>query len=362
LSDPDGIRTIAFYLPQFAPSPENDRWWGKGWTEWNNVQSAAPRWDGHVQPRTPADLGFYDLRVKHVLERQVALALAHNISAFCFYHYWSLGHRLLGRFLDEFLTSPQPDIPFCLSWGNHTWSRKWDGLDNGLLLEQHYSDGDDAEHIEFLLGVFEDPRYLRVHGKPLLVIHKASGLPNPNAFLSALRTACLATLGVDVYVLNTETSPAEAGVGAGWAFDGSIDFQPGGVESIPWIPDLALSPIRVSAPTPVREKPDGLVDYTMLAAQSRARVLARSEPPYRFPCVVPDWDNSARRPHDQAMIFLGSTPERYRRWVQSSRDLLLERPEQERLLFVNAWNEWGEGAYLEPDVRSGTAYLEAHLP
>lgn len=362
MTDPDGIRTVAFYLPQFAPSPENDRWWGKGFTEWTNVASAKPRWEGHRQPRIPGQLGAYDLRAPQTLLAQVDLALAHNISAFCFYHYWSLGHRLLGRFLDRFLASPEPDFPFCLAWGNHTWSRKWDGTSTGLLLEQDYSEADDAEHVTFLLKAFSDPRYLRVDGRPLLVIHHAGGMPDPDRFLKLLSRRCLLALEASAYVLHSEAREEDIRPPGTWRFDGSIDFQPGDYHSMPFIDDSRLAPERLPASATSAFRRNHVVDYTKLEARSRLRLTERPGPPYRHPCVVPDWDNTARRPQDPALVFVGSTPDRYRRWVQSSRELVKERPTQERLIFVNGWNEWGEAAYLEPDTVWGNAYLEAHLP
>ena len=173
------IRPIAFYLPQFHPTPENDEWWGKGFTEWTNVTKARPLFPGHYQPQLPADMGFYDLRLPEAREAQAALAREYGIHGFCYYHYWFNGRRILERPFNEVLASGKPDFPFCLCWANENWTRVWDGGEKNVLLEQKYSHEDDLAHIESLIPAFRDERYIRIDGKPLFLVYRTGLLPNP---------------------------------------------------------------------------------------------------------------------------------------------------------------------------------------
>jgi lipopolysaccharide biosynthesis protein len=184
-------RFIAFYLPQYHPIPENDEWWGRGFTEWMNVSRAKPLFDGHYQPHLPAKLGFYDLRVPEVRQAQADLARRHGIEGFCYWHYWFEGKRLLERPFNEVLSSGQPDFPFCLAWANETWSRRWLGEDKDILQEQTYSLEDDLDHITWLMEAFADPRYIRVHGRPLFLIYKPFDLPDPERTTETFRSECV---------------------------------------------------------------------------------------------------------------------------------------------------------------------------
>src|SRR2546422_3290767 len=173
------MRVVAFYLPQFHPIPENDQVWGKGFTEWSNVVKTRPLFPGHYQPHLPADLGFYDLRLPEVREAQAGLAHAYGVSGFCYYHYWFNGRRLLHRPFDEVLRSGSPNFQFCLCWANENWTRRWDGGDHNVFVAQKHSLEDDERHIDHLISAFSDKRYIKIHGRPLLLVYRTGQLPAP---------------------------------------------------------------------------------------------------------------------------------------------------------------------------------------
>src|SRR5271170_3953131 len=199
-------RFIAFYLPQFYPTPYNDEWWGKGFTEWTAVARARPRFRGHYQPHLPADLGFYDLRLPEVREAQADLARQHGVYGFCYYHYWFNGRRLLERPLDAILELGKPDYPFCICWANENWTRTWDGLARNILIEQHYSEEDDFAHIRHLIPILEDRRYIRIEGKPLVLLYRVEVLPDAQKTAERWRTETQkAGLG-DIFLMNVENN------------------------------------------------------------------------------------------------------------------------------------------------------------
>lgn len=350
------VRAVAFFLPQYHPIPENDVWWGKGFTEWRNVTNARPLFPGHHQPHLPADLGFYDLRLPETRAAQAELAREYGIGGFVYYHYWFNGRRILERPFSEVLASGQPDFPFCLCWANENWSRAWDGGSRHILLEQHYSEDDDRAHIASLLPALRDPRYIRIGGRPLLLIYRTELLPNPARTAEIWRAAARAAGIGDIYLARVEnfvTGVDPASIG----FDAAVEFSPDNRE---------VGQAVFSGPVSRRLSQWGVLprafsQHTVLhyqtIAQSRMR---RAAPPYKqFRCVTPMWDNTARR-KSNGRILVGSTPERYRRWLEQAARQTCQRFEgDERLVFVNAWNEWAEGCHLEPDLRHGRAYLEA---
>ncbi len=361
LTDRGQVRAIAFYLPQFYPIPENDAWWGKGFTEWTNVTRARPLFRGHYQPHLPADLGFYDLRVPETRQAQADLARQFGIYGFCYYHYWLAGTRLLERPFSEVLASGKPDFPFCLCWANHNWTRRWDGQDQEVLIEQKYSVADDLQHIQRLIPVFRDPRYIQINGRPLLLVIRVNSLPDPARTARVWREEAVKA-GLPGLYLCTVTSleqldfdPALVG------FDAAVDFQPRWLGAL-----LARRPLwrRLRHRLFHRSQDDvehdsfyvhRVCSYSVLVD----KMISRPDPSYRlFPGVTPGWDNSSRR-RSGANIFLGSTPELYGRWVRSAIATSLRRFEgDEQLVFINAWNEWAEGNHLEPDQRWGHRYLE----
>ena len=221
----ESVRAIAFYLPQYHPIPENDRWWGKGFTEWTNVVKARPLFRGHYQPHLPADLGFYDLRLPEVRQAQVDLAREYGLSGFCYYHYWFNGKRLLHWPFDEVLASAEPDFPFCLCWANENWTRIWDGGDSEVLMKQTYSDKDDLAHIRWLARAFADPRYIRVENKPLFIIYRAHKLPDIRKTTAVWREECRRRGIGEIFLCRIDTAsdtlrPSELGL------DAAVEFQP----------------------------------------------------------------------------------------------------------------------------------------
>ena len=339
------VRLIAFYLPQFHPIPENDRWWGKGFTEWTNVSRATPQFVGHDQPRLPGALGFYDLRLPEVQAEQMRLARHYGLYGFCYY-YWFGGQRLLERPLQQILADPGLDLPFCLCWANENWTRRWDGEDQEILMGQRHSAADDLALIAALEPVFRDPRYIQVDGKPLFIVYRPQILPDAAATVARWRQYA-ADQGLPGLFLVAAQSFSDALGADDTLFDALVEFPP---HTVPRVP-LEARP-RLLNPHFRGE----LLDYRAGVTAAEAAVDA---PPAKltFPGVMTAWDNSARR-REAATIFAQATPQAYGRWLSAAcrRALRAPRPDQ-RLVFINAWNEWAEGAYLEPDQRHGFAYL-----
>ncbi len=354
----DPTRLIAFYLPQFHPIPENDQWWGRGFTEWTNVTRARSLFRGHQQPHLPSDLGFYDLRLPEARQAQADLAREYGISGFCYYHYWFSGRRLLERPFNEVLASREPDFPFCLCWANERWTRTWDGGVHCVLMDQTYSAEDDLAHIRWLCEAFRDPRYIRVEGRPLFLVYAAADLPDSVRTTSIWREEALHQ-GLDGLFLCRVESHQDKRVDPRLVgFDAAVEF----------VPEVSLLGSRVG-PTGLRQL-DRVLRKSRIARKHRINrvysyetlvrnALARPSCGYeRFRCVTPSWDNSARR-NCGAAITVGSSPELYREWLEGIVRQASANPPDRRVVFINAWNEWAEGNHIEPCQRWGRAYLEA---
>ena len=335
-------RAIAFYLPQYHPIPENDRWWGKGFTEWSNVSKAKPVFPGHYQPHVPAELGYYDLRMSKIRKAQADLAREHGIYGFCYYHYWFNGKILLDYPLKQVLGSGEPDFPFCLCWANENWTRAWDGQDSDILIKQDYSLEDDLSHIRYLSGIFRDRRYIKIDDKPLFVVYRASNLPDPIKTTSLWREEAQ-KIGIgELFLCRVERFVEDMKDPRPLGFDAAIEFQPDGI----------------NLGKPLQDP--GYADHSVFMYKDLVKAaLFKKDPSYlRFPCVCPGWDNSPRR-QKNAVIFYNSSPQLYELWLKKViAKTALSRPE-ERIIFINAFNEWGEGCHLEPDQRFGKAYMEA---
>ncbi|HVU71887.1 MAG TPA: glycoside hydrolase family 99-like domain-containing protein [Mycobacteriales bacterium] len=350
----DALRCLAFYLPQFHPVAENDEWWGEGFTEWTNVRKARPLFPGHVAPRVPGELGYYDLRDPVVRAAQAALAHAHGIDGFVYYHYWFNGRRLLERPFTEVLSSGAPDRPFALCWANENWTRVWDGGSRDVLMQQRYDAADDIAHIRSLLPAFADPRYVRVDGKPLFLVYRLGELPEPARTAERWRAEVQkAGLG-DLFLVRVESQPGETGDPVPLGFDAACGFSP----RMDLLPPPAI-PFRLARKALRSRGVFGqrVVEYDEIVEQGIA--LQEDADYLRFPCVMPRFDNSARRSKN-ALIVRHSTPDAYGAWVRRAIAQAPRTAGGERLLFVNAWNEWAEGNHLEPEQVWGRAYLEAH--
>lgn len=345
------IKIIAFYLPQFHPIPENDAWWGKGFTEWTNVTKAKPLFKGHYQPKLPSDLGFYDLRVPEIRDEQASMARKYGVSAFCYWHYWfGNGKRLLNLPFDEVLKSDQPDFPFCLAWANSSWK----GFDYGcnkernVLIEQHYPGEEDyIAHFNAILPAFKDHRYLTIEGKPVFLVFQPFDLPNPKRF-------------IDLW----EQLAHENGLN-GIFFIAQTDRA----KYIETLIEKGFNAVNIAR----------LFDaYNHGVSKFRRRIVSKfgllKMMEYRkaiqyfigeeekgencFPTVYPNWDHSARS-GKRALILHDSKPAYFRKLLKRAVDIVKRKRESRRVIFIKSWNEWAEGNYLEPDIKHGFGYLEA---
>ena len=356
----ESIRAIAFYLPQFHPIPENDVWWGKGFTEWTNVTKARPLFRGHYQPHLPADLGFYDLRLSESREAQADLARQYGVTGFCYYHYWFNAKRLLHRPFDEVLASGNPDFPFCLCWANENWTRVWDGGDSEILMEQTYSDEDDLEHIRWLARAFADPRYIRVDNKPMFIIYRAHKLPNIHKTTAIWREECR-RLGIGEVFLCRIDTPLDALPPNEVGLDAAVEFQPhwltlGARLGYHRLREFRWNDLHFFLRRKLLGDDDIHAHNYRHLVSSMSRQIQRDY--VRFPCVTPSWDNSPRRRRG-ALVFIESSPKLFHHWLVQTLAKLMKSRNTPPILFVNAWNEWGEGNHLEPDQRYGRSYLEA---
>ena len=337
------VRLITFYLPQFHPIPENDAWWGRGFTEWTNVTCAKPLFPGHYHPHLPLE-GFYDLRIKENIVRHVELAQMSGVRGFCFYHYWFNGRRLLEKPVDLFLEDRTIEMPFCLCWANENWTRRWDGEDQDILISQEHSPEDDIEFIKNAERYLRDDRYITVDGKKLLIVYRPGLLPDPPATISRWRSYCSEHDLGEIYLAMVqgfgELDPTKFG------FDAAIEFP---------INEDGQTIINHSVSLPY-EFTGRVYDITELQRITAAKMT----PSYQlFRTVIPSWDNTPRK-NTRGTIYLNGTPAFYERWLaQAVKQTKLNPTPSKRLMFVNAWNEWGEGNHLELDRRFGYAFLNA---
>ena len=347
--DRSNARAVAFYLPQFHPIPENDRWWGPGFTEWTNAAKARPLFRGHQQPHLPADLGFYDLRLPESRQAQSDLAQEFGVEAFCYWHYWfGAGSRILERPFSEVISRGEPGISFCLGWANQTWTGIWHGAADRILLQQTYpGPEDDQAHFDTIVDAFRDERYLRVNGRPVFYVFRPEELPDASAFVDRWQSMARAA-GLGGLYLVAEISDL-LGRGPRYTRVAEDGFDAGVYVRLP-ARRTRTDVLRMRA----RRKLGGPEAYPY-STDPTLWDPVRANPRLQ-PSLYPNWDNTPRA-GSRGLVLTGSSPDAFAANVATATDTLRDRPEQERLLWIKSWNEWAEGNYLEPDLEHGRAWL-----
>lgn len=373
------IRVIAFYLPQFHPIPENDKWWGKGFTEWTNVGKAKPLFKGHYQPRVPADLGYYDLRLSEVREAQAELAREAGIEGFCYWHYWfNSKKQLLERPFNEVLSSGNPDFPFCLGWANHSWTNKsWEvgtkKVKEQTLMEMVYDKEEYIKHFYDVLPAFKDRRYIKVDGKPLFLVFRPLEIPNPHEFIDLWQRLAKENGLTGVYFVGIQYNmkPSEWN----WkniimknAPDKSVELYQqvldAGYDAVNsrgynradyysrsvWDTLWRSFAMRILKYTPISKCNQKIINKYLYVEEDKWENV--------FPSLLPNWDRSARSGR-KARIYTNSTPEVFKDQLSTVIDLLKDKEDEHKITFLMSWNEWAEGNYVEPDLKYGHGYLEA---
>lgn len=378
------LRPIAIHLPQFHPIPENDEWWGKGFTEWTNVTKAKPLFEGHYQPQLPSDLGFYDLRLAESRLAQEKLAKEYGIYGFCYYHYWFNGKLLLEKPLEEKLKNSKEDLPFMLCWANENWTRVWDGGDQNILMQQDYGNTEDhIKHIQYLIPFFKDKRYITINGKVIFSVYRTTNIPDFDTVALLWKKEALKH-GVELYIARIESFGEDKAEYTTLNIDASIEFQPhSGIKTISDIQsektkiekqnfrslrdEISAKTIKQSFKhwqrklVPNRNtdsQPSGkIIDYEDFITADIEYHKTKQQTHKVYNCVCPGFDNSARKSKNY-FILKNSTPTLFKKWLQEKVQLFTPYSEEENLFFINAWNEWAEGNYLEPSRKWGRAYLE----
>lgn len=341
------VKAIALYLPQYHPFAENSRWHGQGFTEWFNVTAAKPLFAGHYQPKLPIDVGFYDLSHTDVMRRQIELAKNYGIGGFAFYYYWFAGKKLMEKPVYNFLADKTLDFPFCLHWANESWTKRWDGGSGEVLINQTFSKEDFEPLARDLLAFFKDERYIKIDGRPLFIIYRpgAFGRELMAEFAAYLRKYAVKNGIKAPYIVGTKAFGFWEDPDA-WGLDAVMEFE---INNIFGLEEMDTAKID--------EKADfRRFDWAgyILAGKEKLDYKYKT-----FRTVFPAWDNTARKAYTGALVFDGTSPEIYGRWLDFAvNDTKKKFKDSERILFINAWNEWAEGAYLEPDRRYGYAYLD----
>jgi lipopolysaccharide biosynthesis protein len=355
------MKIIAFYLPQFHRIPENDSWWGKGFTEWNNTLKAIPLFKGHYQPRIPFKNNYYNLTLPEVRQWQAKLAKDFGVFGFCYYHYWFKGKRLLHKPLDGILKTGLPEFPFCLSWANEAWTRTWDGRKKDILIDQDYGDERDwREHFKFLNNVFNDSRYIKVENKPMFIIYRPGLIPRCSDMLEYWRKEAKRNGWDGIHFVETLTIFDHKNTLS--CFDAQLEFEPmytighhlGMInKAFRFVKKKILSAFE-KWDLPIFYSLLNIISYDKIWKEILSRKRDSKTPKYLG--AFTGWDNTARRKKN-ALIVYESTPEKFKKYLKQQ--IRIANNIKSEFLFVNAWNEWAEGAYLEPDDRYEYKYLEA---
>jgi hypothetical protein len=347
------IKLIAVYLPQYHPIPENDKWWGKGFTEWTNVTKAKPLFKGHYQPHLPADLGFYDLRMPEVRESQAQMARNYGIHGFCYYHYWFNGKRLLNKPVDAVIKSGKPDFPFCLFWANESWSRTWWDDKNEILIKQTYSDADPVNHAQCLYSAFIDSRYIKIKNRPIFIIYRPHDIPSFEKYIEEFKNELVRLNCTEPYVIasnshNSSFNYLEKG------FNGILNFEP----QFSALPDH-LGDTKKLKKLVYSLKHNILSSKLNIISYGTARdLMEKRQFNYKYyPCIFVSWDNTPRR-GEKGIIMINQNYKRFWESLMKAKEYVEKNNLDDKIIFVNAWNEWAEGNYLEPDLKYGYMYLD----
>ncbi len=370
-------RVIALYLPQYHPIPENDEWWGKGFTEWTNVAKARPLFKGHYQPRIPADLGFYDLRLPEVREQQAQLACEAGIEGFCYYHYWfGNGKQLLERPFNEVLVSGKPDFPFCLCWANHDWTNKtWQKgkviQKDSMIMQMHYSHEDHIKHFLELLPAFRDKRYIKVDGKPLFAVWAPRDIPEETNFISTWQSLAIENGLPGIHFVGYTTNATGRDVKTGKL---SLWNTNRVAEHYNDILERGYDAVMSSGLNRAKAMCKSKIDMLIYHIGTKLHLPVHSRTDYEkvmrcyytdedawdnvYPTLLPQWDRTPRAGVVTDPL-LDSTPEKFQRSVREAVSIVKDKVPEHRILFLKAWNEWGEGNYVEPDLKFGHGYIKA---
>jgi len=343
-------RVIAFYLPQYHPIPENDKWWGKGFTEWTNVGKAKALFKGHYQPRVPADLGYYDLRVPETRKAQADMAREYGVEGFIYWHYWfGDGKRLIERPFNEVLNSGEPDFPFCLAWANETWKGFAHGMtDRNILIEQHYPGVKDyTAHFYEVLPAFKDKRYIEVDGKPLFMIYKPLEEPEVVVFMDTWRKLAKENGLKGIYFvghcIDSKFNVKDVLANGFDAANYTLNHRTFGKKVLRRLNKIVRN-MPYAYPYKIASK------YFLKPEEDQIENV--------YPSIIPGWDHSARSGRE-GMVLTNSTPEYFETHVQEMVAIVEDKQPQHKIIFLKSWNEWAEGNYMEPDLRWGKKYLEA---
>lgn len=359
------IKPIAFYLPQFHPIPENDEWWGRGFTEWTNVSKARPLYRGHLQPRLPADFGFYDLRIEEVREQQASLAREHGIFGFCYYHYWfGNGKVLLERPVNEVLKLGKPNFPFCFCWANETWEGRWHGIsdEKKILIKQNYGDREEIlRHFDYLLPFFKDDRYIRINNKPLFQVYRPSDIENHEIFCDIFDKRARQEGFDGIYFMGGQKTPIgyrgylDSKISSSFAISLqnaqiSLDKLKDSLNSNRFLFKLFSGNLHFNKPV--------IIDYChFVELMHEIHIKDRSESFQIHPIIINDFDNTPRA-GKRGVILKNANPENFAVHVRKTLSIKSETSESD-FVFIKSWNEWAEGNYLEPDNIFGLQYLKS---
>lgn len=350
-------RVIAFYLPQYHPIPENDKWWGKGFTEWTNVGRAKPLFKGHYQPKVPADLGYYDLRLSEVREAQAELAKENGIEGFCYYHYWfDKNKQLLERPFEEVLLSKKPNFPFMLCWANESWHAKfWDFNGNSnkkLLIEQNYgSDEEQIIHFNHLLKAFKDNRYITIEGMPAFMIYKPLDSPSIKSMIKLWQKLAKENGLKGIYFIGQTTQTEKY-------YDKIIEFGFNAVNSVRLYEILNHRSIIKKGYSKIIQNIKPLPRIFDYSKALKYFIHDNDSKTDIFPTLIPNWDHTPRSGCG-GFLLKNSNPLLFKKHINQMLKIIENKPDDKKILFIKSWNEWGEGNYLEPDLKFGHGYLKS---